>query len=97
LQPGVIFVRSVSQPETEGGGELMPPVLADLVGELCRDHPRYRRATIARLVARTVDERRREVPGESVEDLVAAVTDITADQLSYVDRPLPRSAGDWRG
>jgi len=61
-----------------GRGALeISPELAALVDELSRQHPSFRRATIEKLVLRTV----REV----AEGDLPAVHEIADEQLTYVD------------
>jgi hypothetical protein len=67
--------------------------LDDVVTELCRCHPRFRRITIARLVARTV----MELSGACTDPLCAAVRRTADEQLSYAEGgPDPRPRGRAR-
>jgi hypothetical protein len=56
--------------------------LDDVVLELCRRHPRFRRVTIERLIVRTARLCEREGTGEP---LPCAVRRIAEEQLSYLD------------
>jgi hypothetical protein len=56
--------------------------LDDVVLELCRRHPRFRRVTIERLIARTARVCEHECPQEP---LPCAVRRIAGEQLRYLD------------
>ncbi len=58
------------------------PELVALVDELHREHPRFPRATIERLILRTA----RTVGGEAVAPTVAAIREEAAEQLTYLDQ-----------
>ena len=66
--------------------------LLDLVAELHRRHPRFRRATIERLVAR-VAEQYRDAPVQSYVPVL--VRRQVSDQLRYADSiAVPDDSGD---
>jgi hypothetical protein len=56
--------------------------LDDVVLELCRRHPRFRRVTIERLIARTARNCERE---DSQEPLASNVLRVAGEQLRYLD------------